>query len=63
MSNTSASADVSEENCIATIHVKSVCCYVTPSFMHISTNALGRKRKERERQLVTVQFVSLSVEP
>lgn len=58
MSNTSTSADMSEEKCIATLRVESVCCYVTPSFMRISANALGRKR-----QLVTVQFASLSMEP
>lgn len=46
---------MSEDKCIATIRVESVCCYVTPSFMRISANALGRKR-----QLVTVQFASLN---
>lgn len=63
MSNVSTSADMSEENCIAAIHVESVCCYVTPSFMRISANALGRKRRERESELVAVQFVSFSMEP
>lgn len=59
MSNTSTSAEMSEENYFATIRVGSVCCYVTPSFTHIGENALGGKKT---RLFVAVQFMSLSVE-
>lgn len=46
MSNTSTSAEVSEENYFAAIRVGSVCCYVTPSFTRIGADALGGKKKE-----------------
>lgn len=60
MSNTSTSAEVSEENYFAAIRVGSVCCYVTPSFTRIGADALGGKKK---RLFVAVQFMCLSVEP
>lgn len=45
MSNTSTSAEMSEENYFATIRVGSVCCYVTLSFPYIGEGALGGKEK------------------
>lgn len=62
MSNTSTSAELSEENYCATTRVGSVRCYVTPSFTRIGEDALGWEKK-KERQFVAVQFMSLSMEP